>query len=58
MLIDEVMKIVSSDDDIAVYYGPQKVRIEDVDEETEIVTIRLLMDQTIEHVNAIDLKCD
>lgn len=58
MHIDEVMQIVNSNEDIAVFYGPKKVAIEEVNEENKTVTVKLLMSGTIEKVRARDLTRD
>ncbi|HBY21668.1 MAG TPA: hypothetical protein DEG71_11830 [Clostridiales bacterium] len=58
MSIDEIISIVNSDEEIAVYYGPQRVEIQDVDREKEVATVRILMSGNVEEVKAIDLVRD
>ncbi|HAN09271.1 MAG TPA: hypothetical protein DCP90_01500 [Clostridiales bacterium] len=58
MHIDEIIRIVNSDESVGVYYGPRMVEIQDVDKERGLVTVRLLMEGTVEEVKPIDLTRD
>ncbi|HAN09318.1 MAG TPA: hypothetical protein DCP90_01750 [Clostridiales bacterium] len=56
MEIEKVVKIFNGNEMVNVYYGEEKVWIEDVDESKDIAIVRHLEDDMMENVKVSELR--